>query len=70
MKGKPAIYIKDLLHSEEAEEHFKTIYPKEDYPQLYKKGRDVGMIAGERPDSAEVPMPSGGEETPTESENE
>jgi hypothetical protein len=70
LKGKPAIYIKHLLHSEEAEEHFKKIYPKENYPQLYKKGKEAGILAGERPDSAEVPMPSGGEKTTIESENE
>lgn len=69
MKGHPAVYIKDRLHSDDAEEHFKRIYPQEQYPQLYKKGRDVGMLSGERPDSVEVSSPAQ-EETPSESSEE
>lgn len=70
LKGKPAIYIKEILHSDEAEEHFKNIYPPDQFPQLYKKGRDVGMISGERPDNVEVSAPADEGSDSKESENE
>jgi len=56
--GSDITSIKHRLFSDEAKDAFESIYPREEYPQLYKKGKIPAEISGERPDSAEVSPPT------------